>query len=83
MVFDPAARLPKKIRNVRQVDGMIEACREADVLAILTPWSLFQQANPEEILQVMSRPLVLDPYRVFPPKRWIDLGAHLVTLGRN
>ena len=83
MVFDPAARLPKKIRNVRQVDGMIEACREADVLAILTPWSLFQQANPEEILQVMSRPLVLDPYRVFPPKRWIDLSAHLVTLGRN
>lgn len=82
-VFDPAARLQKKIRNVRQVDGIIEACRGADVLAILTPWSLFRQANPAEVLQVMNRPLVLDPYRVFPPGQWKDLGACLATLGRN
>jgi len=82
-VFDPVARLPKKIPRVHRVDEMMEACRGADVLAILTPWNLFRQADPSKILQVMKRPLVMDPYRVFSPERWKGLGARLATLGRN
>lgn len=82
-VFDPVARLPKKIRRVRQVEGMVEACRGADVLAILTPWEHFRKTNPAEALKTMKNRIVLDPYGVISPTRWRELGAQVATLGRK
>lgn len=82
-VYDPVARLPKKIRGVRQVGQMADACRGADVLAILTPWPEFRKADPAPALQTMKNRLVLDPYGVIPITRWTELGATCLTLGRN
>ena len=82
-VFDPVARLPKKIRRVCQAGEMVEACRGADVLAILTPWPQFRKTDPRPALQVMKTRLVLDPYGVIPASRWKQMGATCVTLGRN
>jgi len=82
-VYDPVALLPKKIRGVRQVGQMADACRGADVLAILTPWPEFRQTDPAPALQTMKNRYVLDPYRVIPITRWRELGATCLTLGRN
>jgi UDPglucose 6-dehydrogenase len=82
-VFDPVARLPKKIPGIRQVGDMTEACRGADVLAILTPWSEFRKADPASALQAMRKRLVLDPYGLISPARWKELGATCLTLGKN
>lgn len=82
-VYDPVARLPKKIRGVRQVGEMMQACHGAHVLAILTPWAQFRETDPSFALQVMKIRLVIDPYGVIPAKRWKELGASCVTLGRN
>jgi UDPglucose 6-dehydrogenase len=82
-VYDPVALLPKKIRGVRQVPGMLAACRGADVLAILTPWAQFRKADPGEALQAMRNRLVLDPYGLISTARWKELGVTCVTLGRN
>ena len=82
-VYDPVARLPKKIRGVRQVGEMMQACHGAHVLAILTPWAQFRETDPSFALQVMKSRLVIDPYGVIPAKRWKELGASCVTLGRN
>lgn len=82
-VYDPVARLPKKIRGVRQVGEMMQACHGAHVLAILTPWAQFRETDPSYALQVMKSRLVIDPYGVIPAKRWKELGASCVTLGRN
>ena len=82
-VFDPVARLPKKTRGVLQVRDMEEACRRADLLAILTPWSQFRQADPAGALRLMRHRLVLDPYRVLSPSRWKQLGAKAFTLGKD
>lgn len=82
-IFDPVARLPKKIRGVRQVGAMVEACLGADVLAILTPWSQFREADPAEALKGMRNRLVLDPYGVISTTRWRELGVQVATLGQN
>jgi UDPglucose 6-dehydrogenase len=62
---------------------MTEACRGADVLAILTPWSEFRKADPASALQAMRKRLVLDPYGLISPARWKELGATCLTLGKN
>lgn len=82
-VFDPVARLPKKIPGIRQVGDMTEACRGADVLAILTPWAQFRKADPGRALEAMRNRLVLDPYGLISPARWKELGATCLTLGKN
>ena len=83
LVYDPVACLPKKIAGVRQVGDMMEACRGADVLSILTPWPQFRETDPAPVLRVMRKRLVLDPYGVIPLPRWKELGAICLTLGRN
>jgi len=83
VVYDPVARLPKKIRGVRQVGKIADASRGSDVLAILTPWPEFRQTDPATALQAMKNRLVLDPYGVIPIERWKELGATCLTLGRS
>lgn len=61
----------------------LEALRGADALMILTPWPQYRAITPQEIAQILSGRLVLDPYAVLDPQKAVEAGLRYYTLGRG
>lgn len=81
-VFDPVvptSAAPNPF--IYSADSALEACEEADILAVMTPWSQFKQLDPREIANRMHKPVVLDPYVVFKASACREAGISYHTLG--
>ena len=59
----------------------IEATKDADVIAIMTPWPQFRELVPAELAKSMRGKLVLDPYRILDGKAAAAAGLAWHTLG--
>ena len=59
----------------------LDALRDADALAILTPWPEYAEIPPREIAGLMAGTIVVDPYRMLDPASCADAGLAYNTLG--
>jgi len=59
----------------------VDACRGADVLAILTPWAEFRRQSPAAVAEALAGRVVIDPYRVLDPAACRAAGLTHLTLG--
>ena len=80
--FDPAvpasaAQHPK----LTAATNALDAVRDVDALAIMTPWPEFRELAPADLARLMRGRLVLDPYRVLDAAAAHAAGLDYRTLG--
>lgn len=81
-VYDPivpgsAAPHPK----TRSAASALEAAKDVDALAIMTPWPEFRSIAPSDLAKAMRGRLVLDPFRVLDANAARAAGLDRRTLG--
>ena len=60
----------------------VEACvKDADVVAILTPWDEFKALDPADLANAMNGRLIVDPFRCLDGEAVLAAGLEYVTLG--
>jgi UDPglucose 6-dehydrogenase len=81
---------PKATENVRRcrpeltaVEGVEEACRDADVVLVLTDWDEFAGLDPVALLDVVAHPRVVDGRLTLDPDKWRAAGWDFHALGRG
>jgi UDPglucose 6-dehydrogenase len=64
-VYDPLVKtLPLASYAISIKTTAMEAVKGADVLFLMTPWPEFKSQNPEELLLLMRKKFIVDPYRL-------------------
>jgi len=82
-VYDPAAMdnaRPLLQGKVTFAKSAAECTREADVIAITTPWPVFRTLSPQDFKTGHSKPVILDCWRVLRSESFTDK-AEILTLG--
>ena len=80
--YDPEAVLDKKtFANVLQTASALEACRGAQVLAVMTPWKEFSSVPLNQIREMMTGRTLLDPWGVMNEAECLRAGFHYSRLG--
>jgi UDPglucose 6-dehydrogenase len=80
--FDPAVPASAAQHpNLTAASNALEAARDVDALAILTPWPEFRELAPADLARIMRGRLVLDPYRVLDASAAHAAGLDYRTLG--
>lgn len=69
--------------DLRQVEEPVETCDGADVLIIMTPWPIYRNLKPSDLLKSMRTKMIIDPYRVLGGEACRVAGARYFTLGVN
>jgi UDPglucose 6-dehydrogenase len=84
-VYDPrAGRNAHRAQPELEVaDGVEDACRDADLVLVLTEWPEFAGIDPVALLDVVAHPRVLDARLVLEPDKWCAAGWELHALGRS
>lgn len=67
--------------NKMAAQDPLDAVRDADALAILTPWPQYREIKPRDIAAAMRGRIVLDPYRVLDASQCRAAGLDYYTLG--
>jgi UDPglucose 6-dehydrogenase len=83
-VYDPqaAARVRSAQPLLRTADSVEQACRDADIVLVLTDWDEFRGIDPVALAGLVRRPRVVDGRLVLDPDKWRAAGWDLVALGR-
>lgn len=84
-VFDPEA-----IENVKEIFGdkilyatdAYEAVKDADVLAIVTEWSVFRNPDFNRVASLMKGKVIFDGRNLQSPEHMRSLGFHYDSIGR-
>jgi UDPglucose 6-dehydrogenase len=81
-VYDPVVSLngaggPKTL----QTAGALEACRGADALAILAPWTEFSEVSLTQVQALMRGRVLIDPFGVLDHMSCLEFGWRHVRLG--
>ncbi|HET6628111.1 MAG TPA: UDP-glucose/GDP-mannose dehydrogenase family protein [Nocardioidaceae bacterium] len=84
-VHDPWANAnAHKARPQLSTAGTIEeACRDADIVLVLTDWDEFRAIDPVALLDVVRHPRVIDGRLVLDPDKWRAAGWDFHALGRG
>jgi UDPglucose 6-dehydrogenase len=61
----------------------VEACRDADVVLLLTEWQEFRDLDPVALREVVAHPRVLDGRNALDPLAWRAAGWTYRSLGRH
>jgi len=72
-VYDPAAmKNAKKIfqEKVIYAPSTIECLKDAECALIVTEWSEFKELTPEDFIEHMKNPVVIDGRRIFNPETY-------------
>lgn len=81
-VYDPEAVLEGRIApRIVWTQSAREACREADALAIMTPWAEFSRVEIKEIRELMRGRVIVDPFHVLDQRRCVEAGFRHFALG--
>ena len=81
-VYDPEAVLDADCATgVVQKSTALEACREADVLIVMTPWDEFHEVDLVQVRELMTGRVIIDPAGVLDRDRCVELGFSHATLG--
>lgn len=79
--YDPEARANGTYRHLEVAAGALDACRDADVLAIMTPWPEFATVDVAEIKRAMRGRVIIDPFAVLDQARCMSAGFSYRRLG--
>jgi UDPglucose 6-dehydrogenase len=81
-VFDPVVPA-SAVQNPRchAAASELDACEDADALAIMTPWAQFGRLDPQQIARTLRGKVVLDPYAMLKPGDCRAAGLEYHTLG--
>lgn len=81
--FDPTAQRPYDSHPwISIVESPIDACRGADVLAVLTEWNEFALVDPSHVRGLMTADRVVDGRNVLDRDRWVAEGFSYRGVGR-
>jgi UDPglucose 6-dehydrogenase len=83
VVYDPAGMENARRHLAGRVvfaAGAADCARQADILAITTPWPEFRDLQPSDFARSGSRAVVLDCWRILPRERFEPVVEYL-TLG--
>lgn len=59
----------------------METAQGADVLVIMTPWSVFRDLKTDQLVRAMTGRTIIDPHRVLDSKAAVAAGLDYFTLG--
>ncbi len=83
MVYDPAAMenaRPLLQGKVTFANSVSECARQADVIAITTPWDAFRSLSSQDLKNGLQKPVILDCWRLLPSESFRGK-AEILTLG--
>jgi UDPglucose 6-dehydrogenase len=80
--YDPAAQLNGFLPHVTVVGSAIDACRDADVLVVMTPWDEFARIDVVQIRDAMRGRVIVDPFGALNAARCLTEGFAYSRLGR-
>jgi UDPglucose 6-dehydrogenase len=85
--YDPAAMQRARevlapAENMRYVDSLYEAAKDADAVLILTDWKEFGKIDLERLSQTLRFPIVIDGRNLYDPQVMQDHGFTYVSVGR-
>ena len=83
--FDPQAMdaARKEVPDLVLCDDAYEACRDADVLVIVTEWNQFRMLDFDRLKSMLRRPVVADLRNVYDPGPMRAAGFEYVCVGRS
>jgi UDPglucose 6-dehydrogenase len=82
--YDPQVRLDTtRFPHVVTTNSALEACRGADVLAVMTPWAEFAQIDLAQVASAMRGRLLIDPFALLADRGCVELGFHYRRLGTS
>lgn len=79
--YDPQVILDRDDLAVEQVKTALEACQDADVLVVMTPWSEFSEVDLDEVRSRMKGRIIIDPFAALNGQNCTDLGFSYYRLG--
>jgi UDPglucose 6-dehydrogenase len=84
-VYDPEACENARRANPRLhcAGSVDEACRDADLVLVLTDWEEFRGIDPVALVSVVRHPRVVDGRLVLDPDKWRAAGWTFHALGRG
>lgn len=84
-VYDPKAgpNAERARPGLRARDSVEDACRDADIVLVLTDWDEFRGIEPVALADVVRRPRVVDGRLVLDPDKWRAAGWDFHALGRG
>jgi UDPglucose 6-dehydrogenase len=85
VVYDPKAMDNSRalFPTLEYAAGMVEACRGADVILVLTEWSQFRQLVPADLEGVVRKRNIIDGRNCLDPKTWRGAGWSYRGVGRS
>jgi len=86
VVYDPKAM--DKVRKVfgdsiKYASNSRECIRNADCAIIVTEWEEFRTLKPEDFIELMKQPFVIDGRRIYDVKLFAQKGITIKAIGRN
>lgn len=81
--YDPKARVNGSYPQLTVTVAPLEACRDADVLVVMTPWKEFAAVDVVEIKHAMRGRVIVDPFAVLDGARCVAEGFSYRRLGRS
>lgn len=84
-VYDPKAgdNARHARPGLRTVGSVEDACRDADIVLVLTDWAEFGGIEPVALADVVRHPRVVDGRLVLDPDKWRAAGWDFHALGRG
>jgi UDPglucose 6-dehydrogenase len=84
-VFDPqaGARVRAEQPLLHCADSIERACRDAEIVLVLTDWEEFRGIDPVALAEQVREPRVVDGRLVLDPDKWRAAGWDFHALGRG
>ena len=82
-VFDPTVTVaPQGLEAITVATSPLEACKDADVIAVLTEWDDFRWVSPEDARSAVRSPNVVDARNLLDRSQWRRAGFEYKGIGR-
>ena len=82
-VFDPTvSSAPKGLEAINVAMDPLSACKDADLVAVLTEWDDFRWVSPAGVAGVISRRFVVDARNLLDRSEWKRAGFEYQGIGR-
>jgi UDPglucose 6-dehydrogenase len=83
-VHDPRAMDKARLSwpTLSYADTVVDACRGAHVVMLLTEWQQFRELDPAKLAEVVATPAIVDGRNCLDPTRWRATGWTYRALGR-
>ena len=83
--YDPEAmgKAKEELKDVEFCKDVYEACKDADVLLLLTEWNEFKEMDLKKVKSLMRTPLIIDGRNIYNPENMHNEGFSYISIGRK